>query len=87
MKNGNSTSKKFPVFIIVLVILFTSCAHVPRVNQQGLPQREYIYQVPEDAGDGWETSSLLDEDIEPAIIHEMMHAILLGTPDIFTVFC
>jgi len=68
----------FPVLVVVLVSLFTACAQVPRVNQHGLPQREFVYQVPEDAGDGWETSSLLDEDIEPAKIHEMMHGILAG---------
>ena len=78
MKNDSSTSAMFPVLVVVLVSLFTACAQVPRVNQHGLPQREFVYQVPEDAGDGWETSSLLDEDIEPAKIHEMMHGILAG---------
>ena len=78
MFNGINETDNYYVILLAFLLLFTACAQVPRVNHHGLPQREYIYQVPEDAGDGWETSSVLDENIEPAKLHEMMHEILAG---------
>ena len=69
---------KYPVFLILLVFFFTACTQVPRVNRHGLPQREYAYQQPEAASDGWEISTLRDEGVDPAKLHEMMLGILAG---------
>jgi CubicO group peptidase (beta-lactamase class C family) len=69
---------KYPVFLFLLLFLLTACAQVPRVNRHGLPQREYVYQQPEAAEDGWETSSLRAEGVEQEKLHEMMHEILAG---------
>ena len=47
---------KYPVFLFLLFFFFTACAQVPRVNRHGLPQREYVYEQPEAAQAGRETS-------------------------------
>jgi len=77
IKDINETLK-YPVLLFLLLFFFTACAQVPRVNRHGLPQREYIYQKPEAADDGWEISSLRDEGVEQAKLHEMMLEILAG---------
>ncbi len=76
--NGINETTKFPVFLFLLVFIFTACAQVPRVNRHGLPQREYVYQEPEAIDDGWETSTLRNEGVEPENLDEMMHEILGG---------
>jgi hypothetical protein len=49
--------------------------HSPRVNASGLPQREYVYQVPEKIVGGLATASLSEESVDPAKINELMMAI------------
>lgn len=75
---GNNHMVKYIVFLILPVFFLTACAQVPRVNRHGMPQREYVYQEPQPADDGWETSTLLDEGVEPAGLNEMMLEILAG---------
>ena len=69
---------KYPVLLILLAFFLTACAQVPRVNRHGMPQRDYVYQQPEATDDGWETSTLRDEGVEPAGLNEMMLEILAG---------
>lgn len=45
-------------------------------NCYSLPQNEYVYKVPEKTDDGWETSSLSEEGIDPERINELMVGIL-----------
>ena len=78
MINGINNTVKYPVSLLLFVLFFTACAQVPRVNRHGLPQREYVYQQPEAAEDGWETSLLTDEGVEQVKLHEMMLEILAG---------
>ncbi|CAB1078914.1 hypothetical protein D1AOALGA4SA_6634 [Olavius algarvensis Delta 1 endosymbiont] len=78
MINGINSTVKYTASLLLFFLFFTACARVPRVNRHGLPQREYVYEQPEAADDGWETSSLRAEGIEPAKLYEMMHAILAG---------
>ena len=69
---------KYPVTLILIASFLTACAQVPRINRHGMPQREYVYQQPEATDDGWETSTLRDEGVEPADLNEMMLEILAG---------
>ena len=74
-------SKKIGVISFCLFILFfiTSCA--ARYNRYGLPQYNYTYQIPQQLDDGWQTSTLDAEGVEPAKIDEMMGKILKGDID------
>lgn len=74
----NNPYMYLPLFLI-FILFVTSCSHwSPRVNRYGLPQREYTYQQPDVIDDGWETTSLTETEINPAIINEMMIDILGG---------
>lgn len=46
----------------------------PDSNIQSQP--EYIYRIPEKINDGWETSSINKEDINSAIINDLLQALL-----------
>lgn len=77
MIKGINETIKYLVFLFLLFLFFTACTHwVPRVNRHGLPEREYVYQAPEDIDDGWKTASLSQEGIDPDKINEMMHEVL-----------
>ena len=77
MIKGINETLKHLVFLFLLFLIFTACTHwVPRVNRHGLPEREYVYQAPEDIDDGWKTASLSQEGIDPDKINEMMHEVL-----------
>ena len=77
MIKGINETLKYLVFFFLLFLFFTACTHwAPRVNRYGLPEREYVYQAPEDIDDGWKTASLSQEGIDPDKINEMMHEIL-----------
>ena len=62
--------------LIISIFLITACMqHSPRVNASGLPQREYVYQVPEKIVGGLATASLSEEGVDPAKINELLLAI------------
>lgn len=66
--------------LTIPIFLITSCSRpAPRVNSNGLPQREYAYQIPDNISDGLETSFLSAEGIDPVRINEMMRQVLNGT--------
>lgn len=66
-----------PIYIVCLIIvLILSCS--PRTTKWGLPQHEYIYQIPEKIGDGWECSDLKSEVVDSKKITELMENILKG---------
>ena len=70
---------KYLLLSLIFILVTAACTHwSPRVNRYGLPERKYIYQQPEKIGDGWETASLKEEDIDSEKIDEMMHDILSG---------
>jgi hypothetical protein len=43
---------------------------------KGRPQTEYVYQVPDKADDGWESSSLANEGVDSKKIHALMRNII-----------
>ena len=62
---------------VVVLLLATSCSTLyPRVGSQGQPQYEHLYQVPEETGDGWETSSLHTEGVDLERVAELIRNIL-----------
>ncbi|MBW1821091.1 MAG: serine hydrolase, partial [Deltaproteobacteria bacterium] len=66
---------KLRLFILSLPIfflLFSGIHPVHCANKEGLAQREFIYHVPEKTKDGWETSSLNEEDVDPTKINELI---------------
>ena len=64
-------------FCIFALLLATSCSTIyPRVDSQGQPQYEYVYHVPEETGDGWETSSLQAEGVGLERVNELIRNIL-----------
>jgi CubicO group peptidase (beta-lactamase class C family) len=70
---------KYLLLCLIFILVIAACTHwSPRVNRHGLPEHKYLYQQPEKIGDGWETSSLKEEDIDSEKIDEMMHDILSG---------
>jgi len=70
---------KYLLLSLIFILVTAACTHwSPRVNRYGLPERKYIYHQPEKIGDGWETASLKEEDIDSEKIDEMMHDILSG---------
>ena len=65
--------------LIILLFPITSCIHSsPRVDESGVPQREYTYQVPLQIDDGWRVSSLAEEGVNEEIIHDLIQDILAG---------
>ena len=69
-------SKYIPLFLIFLSIT-VACTHwSPRVNRYGLPERQYIYQKPEEINDGLETSSLTVEGLDSSKITDMIYSIV-----------
>ena len=75
-------------FLLFIVLNFiTACTHIPtRVDESGVPQREYAYQVPLRIDDGWHVSSLAEEGVNEEIINDMMTAILAGKyPYLFSI--
>ena len=72
---GHTTRLLGCIYLMLFWIGACSTLH-PRLDDQGLPQTEYIYQVPEETGDGWEISSLIDAGIDPRKITELMQNIL-----------
>jgi CubicO group peptidase (beta-lactamase class C family) len=78
MRCSNHPSK-YLLLSLLFILLSTACAQwYPRVTSSGLPERKYTYQQPEKIDDGWETSSLKEEDISSTKINEMMLDILGG---------
>ena len=70
---------KYLPSILIFILCATACTHwYPRVKSNGLPEREYTYRQPERIGDGWETASLIEADIDSEKIDEMMRTILSG---------
>ena len=64
-------------FCVYVLLLATSCSTLyPRVGSQGQPQYEYLYQVPEETGDGWETSPLQTEGVDFERVAELIRNIL-----------
>ena len=64
-------------FCVYVLLLATSCSTLyPRVGSQGQPQYEYLYQVPEETGDGWETSPLQAEGVDFERVAELIRNIL-----------
>ena len=48
----------------------------PHMENHGRPLTEYVYQLPDKTGDGWETSSLNDAGIDSEKINTLMRDIL-----------
>jgi len=65
----------FSLLTTSVFLITAGMHHTPRVNASGLPQREYVYQVPEKIVDGLATASLSEEGIDPEKINELMLAI------------
>jgi len=64
---------------LIFILITVACTHwSPRVNRYGLPERKFLYQQPEENGDGWETASLNEAVINPEKIDQMMLNILSG---------
>ena len=64
-------------FCIFSLLLAISCSTLyPRVDSNGQPQYEYVYHVPEETGDGWETSSLDAEGVDLERVKELIRNIL-----------
>jgi hypothetical protein len=64
---------------VPLILITTACTHwVPRVNQFGFPEQEYLYQEPEEIANEWETTSIKEVNISQDKLNEMMHDILGG---------
>jgi CubicO group peptidase (beta-lactamase class C family) len=62
---------------VFFLLLASACATgYPRVDSKGQPQYEYVYHVPEDTGDGWETSSLDVEGVDVERVKELIRNIL-----------
>lgn len=75
----NRCSKPKLYLSAVLIVAITACTHLsPRMDQNGLPIREYFYQQPVKAADGWETASIDNANIDRNTITEMMNDILAG---------
>jgi CubicO group peptidase (beta-lactamase class C family) len=72
---GQTTRWLGCIYLMLFWIGACSTLH-PGLDDQGLPQTEYIYKVPVETDDGWETSSLNDAGIDPRKITELMQNIL-----------
>jgi len=74
-----SLSKKHISTMVVVLLSMVACSHIPlRVDESGVPQREFTYQTPLQIDDGWNVASLADEGVNKEIINDMMTAILAG---------
>jgi hypothetical protein len=75
--------------LVIIFLSITACTHAPAppwCNESGSPQRDYTYQVPLQINDGWQVSSLAEENVSAEIINEMMVAILAGKyPNLFSI--
>jgi CubicO group peptidase (beta-lactamase class C family) len=80
-----SSTLVYAIFVIPLSIF--ACTHLPpRVDEFGKPNREFSYQEPIQIDDGWQISSLAEEDVDEKIINDMMVAILAGNyPNLFSI--
>ena len=65
----------FSLLLISIFLITAGMHHTPRVNASDLPQREYVYQVPEKIVGGLATASLSEEGVDPENINELMLAI------------
>lgn len=73
---SNIQNKYLPLFIIFILVT-VACTHwSPRVNRYGLPERQYIYQEPEEIDDGLEVSSLTVEGLDSAKLRDMIYSIM-----------
>ena len=62
---------------VFALLLPVACSIIyPRVDSQGQPQYEYVYQMPQETGDGWETSSLHSEGVDLERVNELIRNIL-----------
>jgi CubicO group peptidase (beta-lactamase class C family) len=73
---SGSLAKQFGCICLILCWIAACSTLHPRLDIQGLPQTNYIYQIPGETGDGWEIASLRDVGINPAKITELMQDIL-----------
>ena len=71
---------KHTLALILIVLSIIACMHSPppRVDTDGNPQREYIYQKPEIFNDGWQVSSMAKEGVNEEIILDLIQSILAG---------
>ena len=69
---------KHTLALILIVLSIIACMHSPppRVDTDGNPQREYIYQKPEIFNDGWQVSSMAKEGVNEEIILDLIQSIL-----------
>ena len=68
---------KYSPLILIFILVTAACTNwSPRVNRYGLPERKYIYQMPENIDDGWETSSLTMEGLDSSKIIDMIYGIV-----------
>ena len=73
---SNIPIKYSPLFLILILVTAACTNWSPRVNRYGLPERKYIYQMPEKIDDGWETSSLTMEGLDSSKIRDMIYGIV-----------
>jgi len=78
---------KYTSSLIIILLSITACTHIPpRADESGAPQKDYTYQAPLQINDGWQVSSLAEEDVTEEIINNMMEAILAGKyPNLFSI--
>ncbi len=66
-----------PVCLALLCLLLAACAvEHPRLDAAGEPVTRYVYAVPEQLDDGWETTSLAAVGIDEAPIVRLIEGIL-----------
>ena len=76
----SNNPSKYLLLSLIFILATAACTHwSPRVNRFGLPERKYIYQKPEKIGDGWDTASLKEADIDSEKIDEDIHGIFVST--------
>ena len=65
--------------LLILISATPACTHqAPRIDSSHLPQPEYAYEIPVKTDDGWETSSLNKEGINPEYLNRLMIDIFGG---------
>jgi len=68
---------KLLIICVSIIFCFTAISiMITRTNCYSRPQNEYVYKVPEKTDDGWETSSLREESVDPERINELIVGIL-----------
>jgi len=77
MNAGKGRAKKYFLIFLGISLLVTPYAYGnPQNSKSNQPERKYVYRPPVKFDDGWQISSLSQEDIEPEKIYDLMAAII-----------